>query len=93
MAAKDAVEKWQAAAPKWQAAEQRARTHQLERPGQPMPSELSGVLSEMIVEAELLEAALIKAFGPDLPKESAAGFEETHRTIARMREILRKTEN
>jgi hypothetical protein len=93
LAAREAVRKFQAAQPRWLAAAERATTFRREHPGEPLPSDVAGALSEMIGEAEALKQTLEGAFGPGLPEQTRAGFEGMYQYIDTVRALLRGTES
>jgi hypothetical protein len=93
VAAREAARKFQDAQPRWLAAVERARAYRSEHPQGPLPSELSGTVSEMIGEAEALEKALVEAFGSALPEQTRAGLQVARPFIEMMRAFIRGAEN
>jgi hypothetical protein len=93
LAARDAFRSFQEAQARWLAAAEGASAFRREHPGQPLPSNFAGSISEMIGELEALKQKLEQAFGSTLPEQTRAGLQGMYQGIAALRAMLSGTEN
>ena len=74
--------------PRWEAVAERAEKYRREHPGQPLPSELTGELSNAIGLLDQLEVMLDKLFGSDWPAENREQFAKLGPYKEALRQIL-----